>query len=77
MSSILKNFIFDVYSLMDSYFNKIELVMQYKKKDKMLSFSFINDYGDVDSIYINTNQINEDNYVQLLRDIEEKLNKLI
>lgn len=77
MSSILKNFIFDVYSLMDSYFNKIELVMQYKKKDKMLSFSFINDYGDTDSIYINTNQINEDNYVQLLRDIEEKLDKLI
>lgn len=77
MSSIVKNFIFDVYSLMDSYFNKIELVMQYKKKDKMLSFSFINDYGDTDSIYINTNQINEDNYVQLLRDIEEKLNKLI
>lgn len=77
MSSIVKNFIFDVYSLMDSYFNKIELVMQYKKKDKMLSFSFINDYGDTDSIYINTNQINEDNYVQLLRDIEEKLDKLI
>lgn len=77
MSSIVKNFIFDVYSLMDSYFNKIELVMQYKKKDKMLSFSFINDYGDTDSIYINTNQINEDNYVQLLRDIEEKIDKLI
>ena len=77
MSSIVKNFIFDVYSLMDSYFNKIELVMQYKKKDKMLSFSFINDYGDTDSIYINTNQINEDNYVQLLRDIEEKINALI
>ena len=77
MSSIVKNFIFDVYSLMDSYFNKIELVMQYKKKDKMLSFSFINDYGDTDSIYINTNQINEDNYVQLLRDIEEKLDELI
>ena len=77
MSSIVKNFIFDVYSLMDSYFNKIELVMQYKKKDKMLSFSFINDYGDTDSIYINTNQINEDNYVQLLRDIEEKLDRLI
>ena len=77
MSSIVKNFIFDVYSLMDGYFNKIELVMQYKKKDKMLSFSFINDYGDTDSIYINTNQINEDNYVQLLRDIEEKLDKLI
>ena len=77
MSSEVKNFIFDVYSLMDSYFNKIELVMQYKKKDKMLSFSFINDYGDTDSIYINTNQINEDNYVQLLRDIEEKINALI
>ena len=77
MSSIVKNFIFDVYSLMDSYFNKIELVMQYKKKDKMLSFSFINDYGDTDNIYINTNQINEDNYVQLLRDIEEKLDELI
>ena len=77
MSSEVKNFIFDVYSLMESYFNKIELVMQYKKKDKMLSFSFINDYGDTDSIYINTNQINEDNYVQLLRDIEEKLDRLI
>ena len=77
MSSIVKSFIFDVYSLMDSYFNKIELVMQYKKKDKMLSFSFINDYGDTDSIYIDTSKINEYNYVQLLRDIEEKLDKLI
>ena len=77
MSSIVKNFIFDVYSLMESSLTKIELVMQYKKKDKMLSFSFINDYGDTDSIYINTNQINEDNYVQLLRDIEEKIDELI
>ena len=76
MSSEVKNFIFDVYSLMESYFNKIELIVQYKK-DEMLSFSFINDYGDTDSIYINTNQINEDNYVQLLRDIEEKLDELI
>lgn len=76
MSSEVKNFIFDVYSLMESHFNKIELVMQYKK-DEMLSFSFINEYGDTNSIFFSTNRIKEENTFELLGKIKDKLDELI
>lgn len=76
MSSEVKNFIFDVYSLMESYFNKIELIVQYKK-DEMLSFSFINEYGDTNSIFFSTNRIKEENTFELLGKIKDKLDELI
>lgn len=76
MSSEVKNFIFDVYSLMESYFNKIELIVQYKK-DEMLSFSFINEHGDTNSIFFSTNRIKEENTFELLGKIKDKLDELI
>ena len=76
MSSEVKNFIFDVYSLMESYFNKIELIVQYKK-DEMLSFSFINEDGDTNSIFFSIHRIKEENSFELLGKIKDKLDELI